>query len=201
MIEKMKTEQGVMKVKDVVPNPTNPRIIKGEQLTKLKKSIMEFPDMLSLRPLVIDEDNVVIGGNMRLKALTELNIKDVPYIKVFNLDEEKRKEFVIKDNASFGEWDWDVLVGEWVVDDLSDWGITVPKSYFDDDVEPQFDPNMMKDKLEGYINAKVKQIVLYFDSQKYGEIIPKLEFICEKEDLATNTDVFIFLLEEYYGRL
>ena len=113
-------------IRQVRSNPDNPRFIKGDKFEKLVKSIREFPQMLELRPIVVNKDMVVLGGNMRLKACEEAGIEQVPIIFADNLTEEQQKEFIIKDNSSFGEWDWDLLANEWDVDMLNDWGIDVP---------------------------------------------------------------------------
>ena len=190
MIQKIE----ITKVKE---NPSNPRFIRDDKFDKLVQSIKSFPQMLDLRPIVVNEDMVVLGGNMRLKACIAAGLTQVPIIKASELTEEQQKEFVIKDNSSFGEWDWDVLVNEWPVDGLSDWGLDIPKSYFDDDVEPQFDTSDLGNKLDSYINAKIKQVVLYFDTQQYEDVVNFLDGICKQEDLESNTEAFIFLMENY----
>jgi len=115
-----------MKVTDIKSNPNNPRIIKDEKFEKLKKSIKEFPKMMALRPMVINEDNIVLGGNMRLKALKELGYTDVPdeWVKRAEyLTDEEARRFIIADNVGFGEHDWDILANEWDTDELADWGL------------------------------------------------------------------------------
>jgi len=114
-----------MKINDIKPNPNNPRIIKDNKFKLLVKSIQEFPQMLELRPIVIDENNVVLGGNMRLKACIEAGLTDVP-VKVASLTEQQKNEFIIKDNVGFGEWDWDDLANNWNVEELTDWGLDIP---------------------------------------------------------------------------
>ena len=94
-----------MDIKKIKYNPDNPRVIKDDMFKKLVTSIKEFPEMLELRPLIIDEDNIVLGGNMRLKALNHLGISDVPVKKIEGLTPEQKKEFIVKDNLSYGEWD------------------------------------------------------------------------------------------------
>jgi len=114
-----------MKLTDIKPNPNNPRIIKDDKFKKLVKSIKDFPKMMELRPIIIDNDNIVLGGNMRLKALQELKYKDIPdewVKKASELTEEEKKQFIIKDNAGFGEWDWEMLANEWETDQLIEWG-------------------------------------------------------------------------------
>ena len=117
-----------MKLSEIKPNPNNPRIIKDEKFDKLVKSIKDFPKMMELRPMVINADNIVLGGNMRLKALKELGYKEVPdeWVKrAEDLTEDEQRQFIIKDNVGFGEHDWEMLSTEWDADELSDWGLDV----------------------------------------------------------------------------
>lgn len=113
-------------ISQVIPNPTNPRIIKDDKFKKLVKSIEEFPQMLELRPIVVDSNMVVLGGNMRLKACLAAGLKEVPIIVADQLTDEQKGEFIIKDNVGFGEWDWDLLANEWDVEALTDWGLELP---------------------------------------------------------------------------
>jgi 16S rRNA G966 N2-methylase RsmD len=115
-----------VKITEVKANPNNPRTIKDEKFKKLVQSIEGFPQMLSLRPIVVNDDMVVLGGNMRLKACKEAGLKEVPIIKASDLSDEQQKEFIIKDNVGFGDWDWDTLSNEWDVEQLQDWGLDVP---------------------------------------------------------------------------
>jgi hypothetical protein len=120
-------------IKQVLPNPDNPRFIKDYKFEKLVKSIKEFPQMLDLRPIVVNQDMIVLGGNMRLKACEEAGLTEVPIIFADNLTPDQEKEFIIKDNSSFGEWDWDLLANEWDLQDLEDWGLEIPN--LDDEVD------------------------------------------------------------------
>lgn len=113
-------------IETVLPNPSNPRIIKDDKFKKLVKSIQEFPQMLELRPIVVDANMVVLGGNMRLKACKAAGLKEVPIVIADNLTEEQQAEFIIKDNVGFGEWDWDLLANEWDEQLLQDWGLDLP---------------------------------------------------------------------------
>ena len=118
-----------MKLSNIKGNPNNPRIIKDDKFKKLVKSISEFPKMLELRPIIVDENFIVQGGNMRLKALQELKFKEIPdeWVKqVSDLTEEQKKEFIIKDNVGFGEWDFDDLANNWDVEKLNEWGLDIP---------------------------------------------------------------------------
>lgn len=116
------------KVSEVKANPNNPRIIKDDKFKKLVQSIKDFPEMLELRPIVVNNDGVVLGGNMRLKACKEAGLKEVPVIKASELTEEQQKEFIIKDNVGFGEWDWEDLANNWDAEELTDWGLDLPVS-------------------------------------------------------------------------
>ena len=115
-----------MLINEIKPNPNNPRLIKDHKFKQLVKSIQDFPQMLELRPIVIDENNMVLGGNMRLKACIEAGLTDVPVIHANNLSEAQKKEFIVKDNVGYGEWDWDDLANNWDVEELTDWGLDIP---------------------------------------------------------------------------
>jgi|TARA_R110001583_G_scaffold6028_1_gene31635 hypothetical protein len=116
----------LVKIIKVKGNPNNPRIIKNDKFKKLVKSIQEFPEMLKLRPIVVDENMIVLGGNMRLKASKDAGLKEVWIEVAEGLTEEQKKEFIVKDNVGFGEWEWDMLANEWEVEDLENWGLNVP---------------------------------------------------------------------------
>ena len=116
-------EIAILEIKE---NPNNPRTISEDKFAKLCQSIKDFPEMLKIRPLVIDADNVVLGGNMRLKALLALNYTKVPVMRANALTEAQKKEFIIKDNVGFGEWEWDTLANEWDVANLTEWGLDIP---------------------------------------------------------------------------
>jgi hypothetical protein len=114
-----------VKIHTVKGNPDNPRIIKNDKFKKLVTSIKEFPEMLKLRPIVVDENMMVLGGNMRLKASKEAGLKEVWIDIAEGLTEEQKKEFVVKDNVNFGEWDWAMLGNEWNSVEITDWGLDV----------------------------------------------------------------------------
>ena len=120
----MKTQ--TVPINEVKSNPNNPRIIKDDKFKKLVASIKELPQMLELRPIVVNEDMIVLGGNMRLKACKEAGLKEIPIIKASELNEEQQRAFIIKDNVGFGEWDWDALANEWDAEQLEEWGLDIP---------------------------------------------------------------------------
>lgn len=129
-----------VKISTIKSNPNNPRIIKDDKFAKLVQSIRDFPEMLRLRPIVVNDDMIVLGGNMRLKACKEAGLKVVPIIKASDLTQDQQREFIIKDNVGFGEWDWEMLANEWDDVKLNECGLDVPK--FDDGSD---DENMQLD--------------------------------------------------------
>lgn len=135
-----------MKITEIKPNESNPRFIADAKFEKLKKSIEGFPQMMALRPIVVDADNVILGGNMRFRALQDLGYKEVPddwVKKADELTEEQKREFIIKDNVGFGQWEWDMLANEWDSEQLSEWGMDVPDWASD---EPDMDDLVGEDK-------------------------------------------------------
>jgi DNA modification methylase len=116
-------------IKSIKINPENPRLIKDENFKKLVQSIKDFPEMLAIRPIVVNSDMVILGGNMRLKACKEAGLKEVPVIVADNLTEEQQREFLIKDNAGFGEFDWELLANNWDSEQLEAWGVDVPVNF------------------------------------------------------------------------
>ena len=160
-----------MKLKDIKPNPNNTRVLRDEKFQKLKQSITEFPKMLSLRPMVIDENNVVLGGNMRLRALQELGFTDVDEAWVkrsSDLTEEEKKRFIIADNVAFGEWDWDTLANDWEVVDLEAWGMEIP--FYDEEVKEE----------QSKEEEDFKTLELNFNAFDYNNVITRLKQIDSK---------------------
>lgn len=107
-------------------NPANPRTIKDEKFAQLVRSVRDFPEMLEIRPIVVNSKMEVLGGNMRLRACIEAGLREVPIIRAENLTDDQQREFIIKDNTGFGEWDWGALANEWDAGELADWGLDVP---------------------------------------------------------------------------
>ena len=134
-----------VKISKVKGNPNNPRIIKNDKFKKLVKSIKEFPEMLKLRPIVVDEDMIVLGGNMRLKASKDAGLKEVWIDIAEGLTEEQKKEFIVKDNVGFGEWEWDMLANEWDSVQLAEWGLDVWEN--EDDKNNNGDLNDISDNI------------------------------------------------------
>lgn len=192
----MKIEK--VRVDFIKSNEKNPRLITDDKLRKLVKSIREFPQMLEIRPIVVDENMVVIGGNQRFKAAQMAGMTEVPIIKATDLTEEQKKQFVIKDNVNHGEWDWDVLVSDFNLDQLRDWGQDVPN--FNLEQEPDIDLNIMGVKLDRYVNAQIKRITLFYTTEPYKQMLVDLDEIAEERGFEDNSEVVEFLVDFYKNK-
>jgi len=181
-----------MKLKDIKANPNNPRVLRDDKFAKLKQSISEFPKMLSLRPMVIDENNMILGGNMRLRALQDLGyteIDDAWVKRSSDLTEEEKQRFIIADNVAFGEWDWDTLANDWDAEQLSDWGFGIPlfgnSNYFDVDEK---NDNQLNDspKLSDNDYSIFELVMLHENKLKLLDTLNKVknEFLFEKQEEA-----------------
>ena len=151
----MKKQIDISKIKE---NNNNPRFINKDKFNQLVKSIKKFPEMLEKRPLVVDENNIVLGGNMRLKALKKAGIKKVWIDVAKNWSEDQKKEFIIKDNLGYGEWDFDILANEWDLEQLDDWGLDVP---YVEDEEDNVEPEI---EFSEYLDESHNYVVLTFDN-------------------------------------
>jgi len=170
-----------MKLTELKPNPNNPRLIKDDKFKKLVKSLQEFPEMMEKRPMVCvtdaDGKKYPLGGNMRLKALQELKYKEIPETWVTMADEwteEKRQEFVVKDNLAMGEWDWEVLNADWDVEQLEEWGLDTHEVWGDEanqqdysDKNKEIDTDEFSDKME---------MKLFFTSDEYSFVIDRFSY-------------------------
>ncbi len=163
MIEKVK-------ISVVKSNPNNPRIIKDNKFKKLVQSIEDFPEMLQLRPIVVNKDNVILGGNMRHKACIDAGLKEVYIIKADKLTKQQQEEFVIKDNSSFGEWDWDLLANQFDTRELIQWGIDVPKFDLDEDTKDLSDNIKESYRVEVELDSEEEQEKLYNELTDKGYI-------------------------------
>ena len=151
----------------IKPNEENPRFITDSKFKKLVKSIKDFPEMLEARPLVIDEDNVVLGGNMRLKALKSAGIFEIPVKRVEGWTAEQKKEFIIKDNLGYGEWDWEMVANGWDAEQLEDWGLDIPSFDSDEDLLGENITENEIFKISVNVESEEKQ------EQLYQELIAK----------------------------
>jgi len=157
----MKTQ--LIDIAQVKANPNNPRVIKDDAFRKLVASIKEFPEMLDIRPIVVNGDMVVLGGNMRLRACKEAGMKKIPIIKAEELTEEQQRQFIIKDNVSGGEWDWEMLANEWEQQDLSNWGLDVQEFDNDMDIDGFFEESNVT-------REKPHTIVLEYTAEEHEQV-------------------------------
>ena len=188
MIKKVKV--GTLNV-----NPTNPRLIKNDKFKKLVKSIKDFPEMLEYRPIVINEDNVILGGNMRYKAAVDAGLKEVHILKVKNLSKKKQEEFIIKDNASFGDWDWDILANIWDNQKLNEWGIDVwqPEEQIDYSVLDDID---LDEEIQTMYDQTKKAIILEYSTEVYEDKVRKV-YEKLKNEGADLSDLFYKAMQNY----
>ena len=165
----------LVKISKVKPNESNPRFIKDNKFKKLVKSIKEFPEMLKLRPIVVNKDMVVLGGNMRLKACKEARLKEVYILKADELTEQQQREFIVKDNVGFGEWDWDILANEWDNTQLKEWGMDVwqPEEEVDYSI---LDDDDLSEDLNDMTNGVKKAIQIPFELEHYEEASELVKF-------------------------
>lgn len=165
-------------INEVKENDLNPRYINESKFNQLVKSLKSFPKMLEKRPIVVDENMVILGGNMRLRACKEAGMKTVWIDKTEGWTEEEKQEFIIKDNVNFGEWDWDILANDWDNQLLNDWGLQVWQG---EDVDID---NMFEDITSDDQKSK-NSIILKYDEEEYLTIQEKI-----KEDTRSAEEIF-----------
>ena len=170
----------ILKTNEIKVNPNNPRIIKDFNFKRLIQSVTDFPEMLNLRPIVVNKDMVILGGNMRFKACIEAGIKEVPVIIADNLTPEQENEFLIKDNVSGGEWDWDILANEWNSEELENWGLDVWQMPSEIDYDILNDDDV-SDQLDDMTNGVKKAIQIEFESEHYEEAYALVKFWREQK--------------------
>lgn len=184
----MKIEK--VNIKNVKPNPNNPRIIKNDKFHKLVKSIQDFPKMLEIRPIVVNEDMVVLGGNMRLKACKEAGLKEVYIIKADDLSKSEQDEFLIKDNVNFGQWDAEMLSESYQMEKLLEWGMSINDLAIEqasnnvDEEEENDDPvypiaPIMNEKHD-YVMILAKDEIEYAHLLTYFDIPIMQDYKCER---------------------
>jgi len=169
-----------VKINSIKTNPKNPRLIKDDKFKKLVNSIKEFPQMLELRPIVVDENNIILGGNMRHKACIEAGLKEVYIVQAKDLTELQKDEFIVKDNVGFGEWDWDILANEWDTELLNDWGLFVPEMTTEVDYSI-LDDEDLDSELSDMADGVKKAIQIEFEAEHYEEASELVKFWRERQ--------------------
>ena len=176
-------------------NPNNPRLIKDDKFTKLVQSIKDFPEMLNIRPIVVNDDMIILGGNMRFKACKEAGLKEVPIIKASGLSAEKQREFLIKDNVSGGEWDFELLK-EWDTLELEEWGIDMPNFDIDNMTNNEdYEGLDQESKLDKFLDAEIKRMFLVFDNETFERVINWFNKLQEKFEVENHSQVILKLME------
>jgi hypothetical protein len=168
-----------VKISEIKPNPNNPRLIKDDKFAKLVKSVKEFPEMLTIRPIVVNSDMIILGGNMRYKACKEAGLKEIPVIIAEGLTERQQKEFLIKDNVAGGEWDWDMLANEWESEELIEWGLDVWQQPVIVDYSI-LDEDDISEQLEQMTNGVKKAIRIEFEAEHYEDAYALVKYWRER---------------------
>tara|TARA_R110000796_G_scaffold21344_1_gene62870 strand:+ start:6613 stop:7194 length:582 start_codon:yes stop_codon:yes gene_type:complete len=181
----MKQEVDIKKVK---PNPKNPRVIKDHKFNELVTSIIKFPKMMEKRTIVVDENMVVLGGNMRLRAAFDAGLKKVWIDDTEGWTEEEKQEFIIKDNVSFGQWDFEALANDWEGTDLSSWGVDIwqdnQSEFFS--FESEDDEGSKNELSSDNDYSKFELVMLHSNKIEFLNILNKVksEFAFEKHEEA-----------------
>lgn len=176
-------ETQTVKLSKIKPNPANPRLIKDDKFNKLVQSLKDFPEMADIRPIVVNRDMVILGGNMRFKAMKEAGWKECPVV-IAELTEEQEKEFIIKDNVGFGEWDFSMLANEWNAELLGEWGVDVPNS-ISELIEENDNYSRKVETPEYKATGEKPNISELFNTEKYSKLISEIENSPVAEDVKT----------------
>jgi len=187
----------LLKLYKIKGNPNNPRIVKNDKFKKLVQSINDFPEMLEKRPIIVDENFMILGGNMRLKACQELGIKDVWVDIAKGWSDKQKEEFIIKDNNHSGEWDWDILANSWSTLQLQDWGMDVWKgaednNFFDVDENEE---EQTKEPKASDDNYSVFEMIMLHENKIF--LLNVLNTIKKELNLKTTADALLHLAKNY----
>jgi hypothetical protein len=164
----------MIKLSSIKLNPNNPRLIRDDRFKKLVKSISEFPKMMELRPIIIDSYNMILGGNMRYRALKELKYKDISDTwvkKASELTEEEKQKFIIEDNVSFGQWDLDLLANEWDNDKLENWGLELEEK------------DILKKQIIEIIPYNKSHILISYPPELHTKVNEAVELLLQESDI------------------
>ena len=185
----------LLKISAVKPNTDNPRVIRDNKFQKLVASIKEFPEMLKLRPIVVNKDMIILGGNMRYKACIEAGLKEVWVLKAADLTKEQENEFIVKDNVGFGEWDWDILANIWDTKKLKDWGLDVWQPEEEVSNITDYSLNTAEEKLNRFLDAKIKNITIPFENEEFDDVVDRLEKLLLKYNCEDYRTLIYKILE------
>lgn len=174
----------LISINKVKINPNNPRIIKDDNFKKLVRSVIDFPEMLKLRPIVVNEEMIILGGNMRYRACVEAGLTEVPVIIAKGLTPDQQNEFLIKDNVSGGDWDWDLIANNWDQLQVEEWGLNIP--IFLNSDEDDIDYSLLDNKdldgdLDDMVNGVRKAVQIEFEPEHYEEALELIMFWRKKE--------------------
>ncbi len=187
----------LLKLYKIKGNPNNPRIVKNDKFKKLVQSINDFPEMLEKRPIIVDENLMILGGNMRLKACQELGIKDVWVSIAKGWSDKQKEEFIIKDNNHSGEWDWDILANSWSTLQLQDWGMDVWRGAEDNnffDVEEDAEEKTKEPKASDD-NYSVFEMIMLHENKIF--LLNVLNTIKKELKLKTTADALLHLAKNH----
>ena len=182
-------------INKIFENPANPRSINKQKFQKLVNSVKEFPEMLSLRPIVVNGDMVILGGNMRYKACKEIGLKEVYIIQAADLTDKQAEEFIIKDNVGFGDWDWDMLANGWDTKQLKDWGMDVwqPEEDVDYSLLDEID---LDEEIKTLYDQTKKSIILEYPTELF-ELEVKELYDKIKNSGVDMSNLFLEALKNY----
>jgi ParB-like chromosome segregation protein Spo0J len=184
--------------------PNNPRFIKDSQFKILCKSLQDNKDYFEARPIILSNRTgqlVIIAGNQRYEAAKEIGMTEVPTVLLPDLTEEREKELIIRDNVQNGDWNMEMLANEWNVEDLNNWGAPVPNFIVEDEIEAKGRmAATLDEKLDTYMNASIKQIVLYYDLEEYEKMLRSLDEIAKEHGFEDNSSTIKHLVDSYLAK-
>lgn len=200
-------------IDQIVPNPMNPRLISEEKLERLVNSVREAPWMLKLRPIVVNKDGVVLGGNQRFKAAVKAGLTHVWVMKADQITDKQQRTFILRDNIDFGRWDQQILRKQYSNDELLKYGVEIellashdlkmedfvgaPAIGGDEEFEPELSDDEVERSRQGFNDSSIKQIVFFFDDSLYEEVLKDLDKVSRELDCDDNSDVLLRLINFY----
>lgn len=187
-----------MDLAKLIPNPNNPRKISEEKFKKLIQSIKDDPWMLEYRPIVVNKQMMIIGGNQRYRACLEAGLKQAPVIIADDLDSKEEIEFILKDNIYVGKWDSEILLNLFSKDELFELGLDTSEfiiETIEQNLSTEYDTSDLKNKHETYLNNENKQVVLYFPEDIYEKVNNSIEIFKQKEGIKEMPEILLKLIE------